>query len=89
MLIFVIFGSSNAIIGNILGTIISIVLIVQNNFLKFFIDIFFDETNIPIIIIPSQVFLINIFSVLLAIFSTLYPSWNAVQLKPAKILSNE
>ncbi|WAI18548.1 MAG: lipoprotein-releasing ABC transporter permease subunit [Buchnera aphidicola (Acyrthosiphon caraganae)] len=89
MLIFIIFGSSTAIIGNILGTIISILLIIQNNFLKFFINIFIDEINIPIIVMPYQVFFINMISTFFAIFLTLYPSWNAVRLKPARILSNE
>ncbi|QIQ41882.1 MAG: lipoprotein-releasing ABC transporter permease subunit [Buchnera aphidicola (Microlophium carnosum)] len=89
ILIFVIFSLSTAIIGNILGTIISILLIKENHLLKFFIDIFFDETNVPIIIIPFQIFLINIVSILFTIFSTLYPSWNVIRLKPARILSNE
>ncbi|WP_284442993.1 lipoprotein-releasing ABC transporter permease subunit [Buchnera aphidicola] len=89
MLIFIMFGSGTAIIGNILGTIISIALIIQNDFLKFFIKIFFNETDIPIIIEPYQVFIINILSTLFTIFSTLYPSWNAVRLKPSKILSND
>ncbi|WAI11498.1 MAG: lipoprotein-releasing ABC transporter permease subunit [Buchnera aphidicola (Macrosiphum albifrons)] len=89
MLIFIMFGSGTAIIGNILGTIISISLIIQNDFLKFCIKIFFNETDIPIIIEPYQVFIINILSTLFTIFSTLYPSWNAVRLKPSRILSND
>ncbi|ACL30104.1 lipoprotein-releasing ABC transporter permease subunit [Buchnera aphidicola str. APS (Acyrthosiphon pisum)] len=89
MLIFIIFGSSTAIIGNILGTLISLTLIIQNDFLKFFINIFIDETNIPIIVIPYQIFFINITITLFTILSTLYPSWKAIQLKPSRILSNE
>lgn len=89
MLIFIIFGSGTAIIGNILGTIISTSLIIHNDFLKFFINIFFDEIDIQIILIPSQIFLINIMSILFTICVTLYPSWNIICLKPNRILSNE
>ncbi|QCI22742.1 lipoprotein-releasing ABC transporter permease subunit [Buchnera aphidicola] len=89
MLVFVMFGSGTAIIGNILGTIISVALIIQNDILKFLINIFFNETDIPIIIQPYQVFMINILSTLFTIFLTLYPSWNAVRLKPSRILSND
>ncbi|QCI23833.1 FtsX-like permease family protein [Buchnera aphidicola (Macrosiphoniella sanborni)] len=87
MLIFIIFGSGNAIIGNILGTIIAISLIIQNDLLKFFINFFFDENNITILILPHQIFIINIISILLTIFATLYPSWKAIQLKPVRVLS--
>ncbi|AEO08093.1 FtsX-like permease family protein [Buchnera aphidicola] len=89
MLIFIIFGSGNAIIGSIIGTIIAIVLIMQNDFLKFFISYCFKENDISIIMIPSQILCINMISILLAIFSTLYPTWNAVQSKSARVLSNE
>ncbi|QCI21018.1 FtsX-like permease family protein [Buchnera aphidicola (Hyperomyzus lactucae)] len=89
ILIFVIIGSSTAIIGNILGTIISITLIIQNDFLKYLIHIFFKEIDISIVIVPFQIFFINMISILLTILSTLYPSWNIIRLKPAKILSNE
>jgi len=89
MLIFIIFGSSTAIIGNILGTMIGIALIIQNDFLKFFINIFFDGINIPIVILPHQIFYINFISILFTISATLYPSWHSIRLKPSKILSNE
>lgn len=89
MIIFVILGSVIAIIGNILGTVISIILIMQENFLKSFIGIFFDNINFSIIIIPSQIIYINIISTLLTFFSILYPSWMASKIKPTKILSNE
>ncbi|MCU4136934.1 ABC transporter permease [Buchnera aphidicola (Sitobion miscanthi)] len=89
MLIFIIFGSGTTIIGNMLGTMISITLILQNNFLKFFINIFFDDIDMKIILIPSQVFLINFMLTLFSIFATFYPSWKTIQFKPAKILYNE
>jgi lipoprotein-releasing system permease protein len=89
VLIFVIIGSSTAIIGNLLGTIISVALIIQNNFLKYFINIFFKEIDIPIVIEPCQIFFINVISILLTILSTLYPTWNIIRLQPVKILSNE
>ncbi|QCI19858.1 MAG: ABC transporter permease [Buchnera aphidicola (Brevicoryne brassicae)] len=89
ILIFIIIGSSTAIIGNILGTVISVLLIMQNDFLKFLIKIFFDEIDISIIIVPHQIFFINIISIFITSISTLYPAYNAIKLKPAKILSHE
>lgn len=89
MLIFIIFGSGNAIIGNTLGTIIAITLIMQNTCLQFFISYIFDENNITISILPYQIFLINIMSIILSILATLYPSWKAIQSKPIRVLSNE
>jgi len=89
MLIFIIFGSSTAIIGNILGTMIGIALIIQNDFLKFFINIFCDDINIPIVILPFQIFYINFISILFTISATLYPAWYSIRSKPSKTLSNE
>lgn len=89
ILIFVIIGSSTAVIGNIFGIVISTILIMQNDFLKFLIRIFFDETDISIIIIPHQIFFINIISIFITTITTLYPAYNAIKLQPAKILSHE
>ncbi|WP_425619504.1 FtsX-like permease family protein [Buchnera aphidicola] len=89
MLTFIIFGSSNVIIGSTLGTIIAMALIIQSNFLKYCINYFVHESNISLILVPYQILLINIASILFAIFATLYPSWRAIQSKPAQVLNNE
>ncbi|CAL4326355.1 FtsX-like permease family protein [Buchnera aphidicola] len=89
MLIFITLGSSTSIFGSLLGTIISIVLIIENSFLQNFIQVLFDSTNIPIIIVPYQILFINIISIFITMFSTLYPSWKAIKTSPSRTLSNE
>lgn len=89
MLIFIVLGSSISIIGNLFGTIISIILIFQKDFLNFLINIFFIDIKIPIKIIPIQIFIINITSIFLTILSTLYPIWYAIKSMPSRILSDE
>ncbi|WP_295164459.1 ABC transporter permease [uncultured Buchnera sp.] len=89
MLIFIVLGSSISIIGNLFGTITSIVLIFQKDFLNFLIKIFFIDIKIPIKIIPIQIFVINITSIFLTILSMLYPIWYAIKSIPSRTLSDE
>ncbi|QCI21595.1 FtsX-like permease family protein [Buchnera aphidicola (Hyadaphis tataricae)] len=89
VLVFVILGSSTTVIGSVLGTITSIVLIIQHNFLISLIRLFFDEIDFSIYLIPNQIFFINFISIFITICATLYPSLNAIKMKPAKILSYE
>ncbi|QCI16540.1 FtsX-like permease family protein [Buchnera aphidicola (Aphis craccivora)] len=89
MLIFITLGSSTTVIGNLLGTLISFVLILQKNFLNLLTNIFFNDISIPIEIFPFQIFLINIIFISISILSTLYPIWSITKSTPSKILSNE
>ncbi|ANZ22508.1 permease [Buchnera aphidicola (Diuraphis noxia)] len=89
ILIFVIIGSSTAVIGNIFGTIISIILIQEKYFLKSLISIFFGEIDFFVIISLYQVLFVNIASILVTSLATLYPALNSIKSNPAKILSNE
>ncbi|QCI20431.1 FtsX-like permease family protein [Buchnera aphidicola (Brachycaudus cardui)] len=89
MLIFITLGSSISIIGSTIGTIVSIVLIIENNCLQSFIQVVFNSMNIPIIMMPFQIFFINIISIFITIFATFYPAWNAIKIQPSRILSNE
>lgn len=89
MLIFITLGSSTTVIGNLLGTLISFILILQKNFLNLLTNIFFNDISIPIEIFPFQIFLINIIFISISILSTLYPIWSITKSTPSKILSNE
>ncbi|QCI18835.1 FtsX-like permease family protein [Buchnera aphidicola] len=89
MLIFITLGLSNVIIGNVLGTLISFILIYEERFLNKLINIFFDNIDITIEIYPFQVFVVNIIFILISMLSTLYPIWNITKSTPSKILSNE
>lgn len=89
MLIFIMLGSSTAIIGNFLGILISFFLIFQKKILNVLINICFNNISIPIKIFPIQIFLVNIIFILISILSTLYPIWNITKSMPAHILSNE
>lgn len=89
MLIFITLGSSTTIIGNLLGTLLSFILIFQKKFLNLLINILFDNMNISIKIVPFQIFLINVAFILISILSTLYPIWNVTKSTPSNILSDE
>ncbi|AYN24771.1 ABC transporter permease [Buchnera aphidicola] len=89
MLIFVVLGSTISVVGNLVGTIISIILIFQKDFLNFLIKIFFIDIEIPIKVLPIQILIINLISVFFTILSTLYPIWYAIKSTPARILSDE
>lgn len=88
-LIFIFLGSIISIIGNLLGTIISIILIFQKDFLNFLVKKFFIDIEIPIEICFSQILTINIISILLTILSILYPIWYSIKSTPSRILSDE
>lgn len=88
ILIFIIFSSGISIIGSFLGTILSLLLIIQNNFLSFVIK-FFSNIEISIIMIPLEVCYVNIGFLSLSIISIIYPIWNAIKSEPGKIISYE
>ncbi|CAL4322651.1 Lipoprotein-releasing system transmembrane protein LolC [Buchnera aphidicola (Protaphis terricola)] len=89
ILIFITLGSSVIIIGSMLGTLISFLLIFQKKFLNFIINIFFSNISISLKIYPMQIILINTIFILISILSILYPIWNIVKSTPARILSHE
>ena len=89
MLIFIILGATISIVGNLFGTIISIILIFQKDFLNFLIKTFFIDIEIPIEISLIQILTINITFIFLTILSTLYPIWYAIKSTPSRILSDE
>ncbi|QFQ32468.1 FtsX-like permease family protein [Buchnera aphidicola (Aphis fabae)] len=89
MFIFVTLGLSTSLIGNLLGTLISFILIYQKKILNLLIKILFNNISISIEIFPFQIFLVNIIFILISILSTLYPIWNITKSTPSTILSNE
>lgn len=89
ILIFVVLSATLSIIGNLFGTLLSTILIIEKNFLKFLINMFFFDIDIPIIILPTQILIINLISILITILSTLYPIWYIVNSTSSKMLSHE
>jgi lipoprotein-releasing system permease protein len=88
-------GLGGTFIGVILGTILAYNLNPVAEFLAtlFGLDLFnsqiyyFDQ--IPVDVMPGDIIVITIASVVLSFFSTLYPAWSASRLDPVDALRNE
>tara|TARA_B100000575_G_scaffold76553_1_gene59804 strand:- start:500 stop:871 length:372 start_codon:yes stop_codon:yes gene_type:complete len=94
--IFMIQGIALGVIGIILGIIFGILLANNvNEVINFFESIFnvslippeiYHLSEIPSLILPSDIRFVAIFSSLIIFLSSLYPARRAASIKPAKIL---
>ena len=44
-------------------------------------------TTLPIQVIPSDVIIVAVCSIIITLLATLYPSWKAAQVRPGEVLS--
>ncbi|AWH90494.1 lipoprotein-releasing system transmembrane subunit LolC [Buchnera aphidicola (Melanaphis sacchari)] len=88
-LIFIILALSTSIIGSIIGTTMSVILIMQKKILDFIIHLFFSNVKIPINIQLHQIFLINIVFIFFSIISIIYPTCYIIKRTTYKVLSDE
>lgn len=86
--IFILQGIILGSIGIFFGNIISIIFFYQINNILPIINNLFKVITLPIIIIPSQIIIINILTILTIILSIIYPSWYASSIKPIELLRN-
>ena len=89
MAVFMVQGASAGVIGALLGTGLGVLLASQLNNLMPIIGAFLDGGALPVAIEPLQVVIIALVAMLLALVSTLYPSWRAAATQPAEALRYE
>jgi len=89
MAVFMVQGASAGVIGALLGALLGLLLASQLNNLMPIIGAFVDGGALPVAIEPLQVVVIALVAMLLALLSTLYPSWRAAATQPAEALRYE
>ena len=82
-------GASAGIVGALLGALLGVLLASQLNNLMPIIGAFLDGAALPVAIEPLQVTMIALVAMVLALLSTLYPSWRAAATQPAEALRYE
>ncbi|WP_315710434.1 lipoprotein-releasing ABC transporter permease subunit LolC [Brenneria uluponensis] len=89
MAVFMVQGGSAGIIGSLLGALLGMLLASQLNALMPMLGLLIDGGALPVMIMPEQVAVIALISMLIALLSTLYPSWRAAAVPPAEALRYE
>ncbi|WP_281826575.1 lipoprotein-releasing ABC transporter permease subunit LolC [Vibrio nigripulchritudo] len=91
MTVFVVQGASSGVIGSIVGGLVGVLLASNiNSLLQLFnLNLFAVGGKLPVLIDPTQVFIIISLAVALSILATLYPSYRASSVKPAEALRYE
>ncbi len=87
--VFMVQGASAGIVGSLLGALLGVLLASQLTTLMPLIGIFLDGAALPVDISLSQVLSITLTAMLVALLSTLYPSWRAAAVQPAEALRYE
>ncbi|MDR0805751.1 MAG: lipoprotein-releasing ABC transporter permease subunit LolC [Enterobacteriaceae bacterium] len=89
MSVFIVQGASAGIIGALLGSALGVALASHLDSLMPLIGKSLPGVSLPVVIDYVQVIIIALFSMGLALFSTLYPSWRAAAVQPAEALRYE
>lgn len=89
MALFMVQGASAGIIGALLGAVLGVVLATQLNTIMPALGLMLDGGSLPVDIEPMQVVVIALVAMIIALLSTLYPSWRAAAAQPAEALRYE
>ncbi|MBW7983941.1 lipoprotein-releasing ABC transporter permease subunit LolC [Enterobacillus tribolii] len=89
MTVFMVQGAGAGIIGALLGALLGVLLASQLNTLVPGLGAMLAGGSLPVDINPAQVIIIVVVAMLLALLSTLYPSWRAAAVHPAEALRYE
>ena len=89
MALFMVQGASAGIIGALLGAVLGVVLATQLNTIMPALGLMLDGGALPVDIEPMQVVIIALVAMVIALLSTLYPSWRAAAAQPAEALRYE
>ncbi|MEQ9947946.1 lipoprotein-releasing ABC transporter permease subunit LolC [Pectobacterium aroidearum] len=89
MTVFMVQGGSAGVIGALLGALLGTLLASQLNTLMPILGVLLDGAALPVDIDPAQVVTIAISAMVIALLSTLYPSWRAAAVQPAEALRYE
>ncbi|MEH0876244.1 lipoprotein-releasing ABC transporter permease subunit LolC [Pectobacterium cacticida] len=89
MTVFMVQGGSAGIVGALLGALLGTLLASQLNTLMPILGVLLDSAALPVAIDPTQVITIALSAMVIALLSTLYPSWRAAAVQPAEALRYE
>ncbi|GKV76787.1 transporter [Pectobacterium carotovorum subsp. carotovorum] len=89
MAVFMVQGGSAGVIGALLGAVLGTLLASQLNTLMPILGVLLDGAALPVDIDSMQVVTIAISAMVIALLSTLYPSWRAAAVQPAEALRYE
>lgn len=89
--VFIVQGASSGVIGAIIGGIFGVVIASNLNSILMFVgaDLLSFGGELPIVIQPTQIIVVELLTILLSIIATLYPSYRASIVKPAEALRYE
>ncbi|MGK2960013.1 MAG: lipoprotein-releasing ABC transporter permease subunit LolC [Candidatus Malihini olakiniferum] len=87
--VFMVQGGSDGVIGALLGAFLGTLLASQLNTLIPALGLFLDGAALPVHIDSVQVVTIALVAIIVALLSTLYPSWRAAAVHPAEALRYE
>ncbi|MFP1751651.1 lipoprotein-releasing ABC transporter permease subunit LolC [Lonsdalea quercina] len=89
MALFMVQGGGAGVFGSLVGALLGVLLASQLNTLLPMLGLLIDGGSLPVVIEPLQVTVIALVAMLLALLSTLYPSWRAAAVHPAEALRYE
>ncbi|MGP1945534.1 MAG: lipoprotein-releasing ABC transporter permease subunit LolC [Arsenophonus sp. ER-QC15-MAG3] len=89
MTIFMLCGLSNGIIGAIIGILFGLFFSNKLNIIMSIFGLLPKGIELPIIINYIDIILISLFSIIISLLATIYPSWRAATIQPAEILRYE
>lgn len=87
--VFMVQGATAGVVGAVLGALLGVLLASQLNNLMPVIGAFLDGAALPVDISLTQVATITVTAIVVALLSTLYPSWRAAAVQPAEALRYE
>ncbi|ROR11409.1 lipoprotein-releasing ABC transporter permease subunit LolC [Erwinia sp. JUb26] len=87
--VFMVQGATAGVVGSLLGALLGMLLASQLNNLMPVIGAFLDGAALPVDISLTQVATITVTAIIVALLSTLYPSWRAAAVQPAEALRYE
>lgn len=89
MAVFMVQGGSTGVVGALLGAVLGTLLASQLNTLIPALGLLLDGASLPVHIDAVQVVTIALVAMIVALLSTLYPSWRAAAVHPAEALRYE
>lgn len=89
MLVFMVQGASAGVLGTLFGTCFGALLASQLNRLMPALNTLLNSASLPVDIQPLQVTTIALLAMMITLVSTLYPSYRATSVHPAKVLRYE
>ncbi|MBD8165155.1 lipoprotein-releasing ABC transporter permease subunit LolC [Erwinia persicina] len=87
--VFMVQGATAGVVGALVGALLGVLLASQLNNLMPVIGAFLDGAALPVAISLTQVATITLSAIVVALLSTLYPSWRAAAVQPAEALRYE